>query len=95
MCKVYEFPAKNNISEYLEKRLDKIVREFVSVINESFDTLYDGDPTEQEYSEFMEAFNAKYTELLAKAINELEWGPYKGSFFIRELNNAYYGRKTY
>lgn len=72
MCKVYEFPTKNTISKYLEKRLDKIAREFVSVIGESLDVLYDGDPTEQEYSEFMEVFNVKYTELLAKAIEELE-----------------------
>ena len=71
MCKVYEFPTKNNMPEYLEKRLDKIVREFVSIINESLDVLYDGDPTEQEYSEFMKIFNAKYAELLSKAIDEL------------------------
>lgn len=71
MCKVYDFPTKNNIPEYLEKRLDKIVREFVNVIDESLDTLYDGDPTEQEYSEFMKVFNAKYTELLSKAVDEL------------------------
>ena len=71
MCKVYEFPSKNDMPEYLEKRLDKIVREFVSIINESLDTLYDGDPSEQEYSKFMEHFNKKYTELLTKAIDEL------------------------
>lgn len=71
MCKIYEFPTKNEVTEYLEKRLDKIAREFVNIIGESLDTLYDGDPTEQEYSEFMEAFNKIYTELLAKAIDEL------------------------
>ena len=71
MCKVYEFPTKNVLPEYLEIRLDKMVREFVSIINEGLCVLYNDDPTEQEYSEFMEHFNKKYAELLEKAIDEL------------------------
>ena len=71
MCKVYEFPTKNEMPEYLENRLDKMVREFVSIISESLCVLYDDEPTEQEYSEFMESLNKKYAELLTKAIDDL------------------------
>ena len=71
MCKVYEFPTKKDMPEYLEERLNKAVREFVDIIGESLDALYGDDLTEQEYSEFMECFNTKYTELLSKAIDEL------------------------
>lgn len=71
MCKVYEFPMKKELPKETEERLDKVVREFVNIINESLDTLYGDDLTDKEYSEFMEYFNTKYTELLAKAIDEL------------------------
>ena len=71
MCKVYEFPMKKELPKEMEERLDKVVREFVSIMSESLDTLYGDDPTEEEYANFMELLVIAYMELLEKAVDEL------------------------
>ena len=71
MCKVYEFPTKKGFPETMEDRLDKVVRELVTIMNEGLDALYGDDPTEEEYADFMDSMVIAYNELLEKAINEL------------------------
>lgn len=71
MCKVYEFPTKKEFPEDLEERLDKVVRELVTIMNEGLDNLYGDDPTEEEYADFMDSMVIAYNELLEKAIREL------------------------
>lgn len=71
MCKVYEFPMKNDFLKGLEDRLDKVVREFVTIVAESMDDLYGENPTEEETAEFMELVNMIYMEKLEKAVDEL------------------------
>lgn len=71
MCKVYEFPMKNDALRILEERLDKTVREFVTITNESLYALYGDNPTEEECNSFMELMVMIYMEALEKAIDEL------------------------
>ena len=71
MCKVYEFPTKKEFPENLEERLDKVVRELVTIMNEGLDNLYGDEPTEEEYADFMDSMIIAYNELLEKAIHEL------------------------
>lgn len=71
MCKVYEFPMKNEALRVLEERLDKTVREFVTIMNESLDALYGDNPTEEDYNSFMELMVMIYMEALEKAVDEL------------------------
>jgi hypothetical protein len=71
MCKVYEFLTKKEFPENLEERLDKVVRELVTIMNEGLDNLYGDEPTEEEYADFMDSMVIAYNELLEKAIHEL------------------------
>lgn len=71
MCKVYEFPMKKELPKDLEERLNKAVREFVSIMSESLDVLYGDNPTEEEYTNFMNLLVITYMELLEKAVDEL------------------------
>ena len=71
MCKVYEFPMKKELPKELEERLNKVVREFVSVMSESLDALYGDNPTEEEYANFMDLLVITYMELLEKAVDDL------------------------
>ena len=71
MCKVYEFPMKKELPNGMKERLDKVVREFVCIIDENIDILYGDNPTEKEYEEFMECIMTVYMELLENAVDEL------------------------
>lgn len=71
MCKVYEFPMKKEFPKEMEERLNKAVREFVSIMSESLDTLYGENPTEEEYADFMNLLVMTYMELLEKAVDDL------------------------
>lgn len=72
MCKIYEFPMKKELPKEMEDRLNKVVREFVNVVSESLDTLYGDDPTEEEYTNFMDLITVAYMEMLEKAIDETD-----------------------
>lgn len=72
MCKVYEFPTKNEFPKELEERLAKVTQEFVDIMNESLDTLCGDNPTEKEYTDCMELVAMTYMELLEKAVEQME-----------------------
>lgn len=72
MCKVYEFPVKKEIPKELEDRLNEVTKLYVNVMTEILDTLCDGEPTEEDYNEFMEMMIVAYVKSLEKALDELE-----------------------
>ncbi len=71
MCKVYAFPMKKELPKDLGKRLDEATKEYVIIMTEVLDTLYDGEPTEEDYEEFMELMVMAYVKSIEKAIDEL------------------------
>lgn len=71
MCKVYEFPTKKELSEEMMARIDKVTEEYVEIMAETLDNLYNGEPTLSDYNEFMELMITSYLVSLEKAINKL------------------------
>lgn len=72
MCKVYAFPSKKEFPNELEERLNEISKGYVNIIVELLETLYDGDPTEEEYQECIMMVSTAYAKSLGKAIEELD-----------------------
>lgn len=72
MCKVYAFPAKKEFPKELEERLHKISKEYIDIVTELLDTLYDGDPTEEEYQECLVMVGKTYAKSMMKAMDELD-----------------------
>ena len=70
MCKVYEFPMKKELSDELKKRMDKITKEYVGLMNETLENLYGENVTEEDYEEFQEVIMVAFLESLEKAIDE-------------------------
>jgi hypothetical protein len=62
---------KKEFPKELEERLDKVVRDFVSIMDESLDILYGDALTAEDCDEFMDLTVTMYMGLLEKAIDEL------------------------
>lgn len=72
MCTVYEFPVKKQLPKELEERLVKVSEEYVKIMAEALEILYDGNPTQENYDEYMELMLTSYLDAFAKAVDELE-----------------------
>ena len=72
MCKVYAFPAKTEFPKELEERLNKVSKDYIDIMVDLMETLYGGDPTEEEYQDCMVMMGTAYAKSLEKAIDELE-----------------------
>lgn len=72
MCTVYEFPVKKKFPKELEERLNKVSEEYVSIMAEALEILYDGNPTQEDYDEYMELMLNSYLEAFVKAVENLE-----------------------
>jgi DNA-binding ferritin-like protein (Dps family) len=72
MCKVYEFPTKKELSDVLKKRMDKITKEYVNIMNETLENLYGENLSASDYEEFQEVILVAFLESLEKAIDELD-----------------------
>lgn len=72
MCIVYEFPMKKEFPKELEERLNEATKAYVEIMAETLDVLYDGEPTEEDYEEYMEIMLNAYLQALTKAIDELD-----------------------
>ena len=70
MCKVYEFPMKKELSAELKKRMDKVTKEYVIIMNETLKNLYGENVTAADYEEFQEIILVAFLESLEKAIEE-------------------------
>ena len=71
MCKVYEFPAKSCLPKEIEKRLEKLAKDYVSELIEILDYLDDPYSDESEVDQNMAAVLEVFTTELSKAIDEL------------------------
>lgn len=72
MCTVYEFPTKKKLPKELEERLNKVSEEYVQIMAEALEILYDGNPTMENYDEFMELMITGYLEAFERAVDKLE-----------------------
>lgn len=72
MCTVYEFPMKKKLPKELEERLNKVSEEYVKIMAEALEILYDGNPTMENYDEFMELMITGYLEAFERAVDKLE-----------------------
>ena len=72
MCKVYAFPVKKEFPKELEERLDKVSREYIKIIEDLVDTLYDDEPTEEDYQECILMIAKAYAKSLEKAFEEMD-----------------------
>ena len=72
MCTVYEFPVKKHFPKELEERLNKVSEEYIRIMAEALEILYDGNPTQEDYDEYMELMLSSYLEAFIKAVDKLE-----------------------
>ena len=65
MCKVYEFPAKVQLTKELEERLQKLAEDYIKEINNLVVDLEKQCSNEKELEELMElVFNTYAAELM-------------------------------
>ena len=74
MAKVYEFPIKKvyKLPEEIEKRLHKVAKEYVEVLQAALPSLDNDVLSQPEYNEILDLVTAAYAEGIIIAVSELE-----------------------
>lgn len=72
MCKVYEFPVKKDIPEYVAEILQESAYDYVRTLNKCVEFLVNEGTTSEEYDELTDKLLQTYLEAIIKAVAEYE-----------------------